>query len=71
MARTPSLILFGPGLGERAARSARLDDKPTGRALTDSEARWETVADLVLTMAPDVKAGYEAWLAGVRSGGDG
>ncbi|MHC4814002.1 MAG: pyruvate dehydrogenase [Planctomycetota bacterium] len=48
--------------GQLAARLVRIGvfdelqraDKPTGRALTDSEARWETVADLVLTMAPDV-----------------
>ncbi len=25
----------------------------------------------LLTMAPELKAGYEAWLAGARSGGDG
>ncbi len=48
--------------GQLAAKLVRIGvfdelqqaDKPAGRTLSDTEARWGPVADLILTMAPDV-----------------
>lgn len=43
--------------------------RETSYAYLEHESQEGLLIEL-LTMAPELKAGYEAWLAGVRSGGD-